>query len=158
MKNKPDMLKLIKPVVESKRHIAFYVGEDHCSLGKPDSRTNCALALAAKDELKGLVSVEIFRRVAYFEFKTHIERFIITGNTQAMVRRFDKTGAFDPGLYQFSPMIPSWTLKRHRTANRIKRTGAPPTRRRLKKGTHFARPRGNGEFGVVMVPAPDKPS
>jgi len=153
---KSELLKLPLPVVESTRHVGFYVGEELCRRGKRDNPGACALALAARRDIRGLQGVQVYRAVAYLVFKTHIERFVISTATRKAIEHFDRTGEFRPGLYEFAPVNPSARLAFKR-ANKKPTVYAVPVRRRPKvPQQHFARTRGSGSVGVSVVPAPRK--
>ena len=132
------------PIINSGREIILQVTGQDCKMGKRDSPEACALALAARHELRGLKRVQVMKRYAYFEFSTHVERFRVSQGTRTMIRKFDKGGMFEPGIYRFCAVPPSYL--RPRTG-----TSGPKITKHSHKHGKYMRPRGNLKIGEIYA-------
>jgi len=135
------------PILDAVEGVRLRVTEAMCDKATPGDPKNCALALAAKAEMRGLQQVQVFTNVAYFEFRDRVERYRNAARTADMIRRFDASDGseFEPGDYRFLPMNPAWTLEAIREKNSVygrPTSGEKPTAGRRQMQTVFIRPRG----------------
>lgn len=135
------------PILDADDGIMLRVTPQMCKDGIRNDPCNCALALAAKAEMRGLRQVQVFTHVAYFEFKDRVERFRNSSVTAGMIREFDRrNGVFVPGDYRFLPMNPAWRHEAKAEKNRTKgrpSTGNHPEAGERMRHTAFIRPRGS---------------
>lgn len=133
-----------KPITDVRDEgVMLRVTEDHCDRASPRDPCNCALALAAKDQFRGLFQVQVLKSMAYFEFVDHVDRYYINARTQRQINALDNLGTFDPGDYHFGPVPFSRTKEGKRKANaEARETGRKvPSRGNRTERTYVA-PRG----------------
>ena len=95
------------PCPEGHKPPAVRITQKHINAGAGADRFSCVVAEGAKD---GAIP-DIERSVAYFEYRTHIDKFFPSPKTRRAIIRFDilaaqglgGLGFGEPGLYEFLP-------------------------------------------------------
>lgn len=127
----------VKTIVDATRAVEVSVNRRDCKVSKRLNATECALATAAKRELKS-DGVIIGMGTSYVIKGSQAIRFETPESVQREIVSFDRHQDFAPGDYYLKPVSPSRKLNSGRSSNR---TGGKDKNQSHRKIHHSARVR-----------------
>lgn len=94
------------PLRNASKPVAVLVTQTDVVKAKQSNSKSCALSMAAR-RVPGVLAGFFFRSTAFLQYADKILRFHLPPSVQKEIVAFDRSGSFDPGVYQLSPPCPS---------------------------------------------------
>ena len=116
------------PMVDAKRPLKIHVTKGDGKKGLAKDPAQCALSKACRRQHRDVLGTFFFRSTVWLRFKNRLVRYAMPPSMMMEIKLFDRTGIFQPGEYQLSPIHPSRTRtgrkKRYANEKRKKASGS----------------------------------